>query len=203
MFCGKCGKQIEDDAKVCKWCGQPVEGACPPPEQTQENAVHQNPPHQERRYQTPPHQETPRQTPPVQMASLGISVGLMALCIYFSGLVSGTLLFLAAGYVLLKEKDRWLRAVAVKAVLIVCIFGAVGAGITALENGVYGLNALVSFISSGSMDYMAMQNLCNFLNYVCLILRDVILLVAGIQAFHCNNFRIGFIDRIVNRNIQK
>ena len=203
MFCGKCGKQIEDDAKVCKWCGQPVEGACPPPEQAQERAVHQNPPHQEQRYQTPPHQEAPRQTPPVQMASLGISVGLMALCIYFSGLVSGMLLFLAAGYVLLKEKDRWLRAVAVKAVLIVCIFGAIGAGITALENGVYGLNALVTFISSGYMDYMAIQNLCSFLNYVCLILRDVILLVAGIQAFHCNNFRIGFIDRMVNRNIQK
>lgn len=193
MFCGKCGKQIEDDAKVCKWCGQPVEGACPPPEQAQENTVHQNTPHQEQHYQSPP----------VQMASLGISVGLMALCIYFSGLVSGMLLFLAAGYVLLKEKDRWLRAVAVKAVLIVCIFGAIGAGITALENGVYGLNALVSFISSGSMDYTAMQNLCNFLNYVCLILRDVILLVAGIQAFRCNNFRIGFIDRMVNRNIQK
>ena len=76
MFCGKCGKQIEDDAKVCKWCGQPVEGACPPPEQAQERAVHQNPPHQEQRYQTPPHQEAPRQTPPVQMASLGISEGL-------------------------------------------------------------------------------------------------------------------------------
>ena len=193
MFCGKCGKQIEDDAKVCKWCGQLVEGACPPPNQAQENTVHQNTPHQEQHYQSPP----------VQMASLGISVGLMALCIYFSGLVSGMLLFLAAGYVLLKEKDRWLRAVAVKAVLIVCIFGAIGAGITALENGVYGLNALVTFISSGYMDYMAIQNLCSFLNYVCLILRDVILLVAGIQAFRCNNFRIGFIDRMVNRNIQK
>lgn len=189
MFCGKCGKQIEDDAKVCKWCGQPVEGT----NQTQENPSHQN----------MPHQDIPRQTPPVQMASLGISVGLMALCIYFSGLVSSMLLFLAAGYVLLKEKDRWLRAIAVKAVLIVCIFGAIGAGITALENGVYGLNALVTFISSGSMDYMAIQNLCSFLNYVCLILRDVILLVAGIQALHCNNFRIGFIDRMVNRNIQK
>lgn len=203
MFCGKCGKQIEDDAKVCKWCGQPVEGECPPLNQAQENTVHQNSPHQEQRYQTSPHQEASRQMPPVQMTSLGISVGLMALCIYFSGLVSSMLLFLAAGYVLLKEKDRWLRAIAVKAVLIVCIFGAIGAGITALENGVYGLNALVSFISSGYMDYMAIQNLCNFLNYVCLILRDVILLVAGIQAFHCNNFRIGFIDRIVNRNIQK
>ena len=129
------------------------------------------------------------------MALLGISVGLAAMMIYFSGLISSTILVLAAGYVLLKEEDRWLRAVAAKAILIVCIFGVIGAGITMVENGISGLNYLVMFIGAGPMDRMAVQDLCSFLNYICLIVRDLILLIAGIQALHCNNFRVGFIDR--------
>jgi hypothetical protein len=24
MFCGKCGKQLEDDEIVCPWCGEPT-----------------------------------------------------------------------------------------------------------------------------------------------------------------------------------
>ena len=24
MFCGKCGKQLEDEAVVCPWCGAPT-----------------------------------------------------------------------------------------------------------------------------------------------------------------------------------
>ena len=59
------------------------------------------------------------------------------------------LVVLAAGYVLLKEEDRWLRAVAAKAILIVCIFGVIGAGITMVENGISGLNYLVMFIGAG------------------------------------------------------
>lgn len=93
------------------------------------------------------------------MALLGISVGLAAMMIYFSGLISSTILVLAAGYVLLKEEDRWLRAVAAKAILIVCIFGVIGAGITMVENGISGLNYLVMFIGAGPMDRMAVQDL--------------------------------------------
>ena len=101
------------------------------------------------------------------MALLGISVGLAAMMIYFSGLISNTILVVAAGYVLLKEEDRWLRAVAAKAILIVCIFGAIAAGITMVENGISGFNYLIMMVDAGPLDRMAVQDLCSFLNYAC------------------------------------
>ena len=48
---------------------------------------------------------------------LGITTGLLAALAYFTGCFSGyLLLFLVAGYVLLKEEDEWLRKNVVKAV---------------------------------------------------------------------------------------
>lgn len=195
MFCGKCGKQLEDDAVVCPWCGEATEV------KVGENVVQQ--PENGEHGQNFDDRPNVNREPVKPIALLGISVGLTAMLIYFSGLISSTILVLAAGYVLLKEEDRWLRAVAAKAILIVCIFGAIGAGITMIENGISGLNYLVMFVGAGSLDRMALQDLCSLLDYVCLIIRDLILLIAGIQAFHCNNFRVGFIDRMINRNIQK
>lgn len=111
MLCGKWGKQIEDDAAVCKWCGEPVEsdeesvkGSAPVHEDVQMDS--------EKIYKKPVNKL-------IQMTSLGISVGVAALCIYFSGIVNSVLVFLVAAYILLREQDSWLRAVAVKAVLII------------------------------------------------------------------------------------
>lgn len=196
MFCGKCGKQLEDDEVVCPWCGEAtgVEvGEKRYSQQPENGGYGRNT--KERSYVN--------REPVKPMALLGISVGLAAMMIYFSGLISNTILVVAAGYVLLKEEDRRLRAVAAKAILIVCIFGAIAAGITMVENGISGFNYLIMMVDAGPLDRMAVQDLCSFLNYACLIVRDLVLLIAGIQAFHCNNFRVGFIDRMINRNIQK
>ena len=115
MFCGKCGKQLEDDEVVCPWCGEAtgVEvGEKRYSQQPENGGYGRNT--EERSYVN--------REPVKPMALLGISVGLAAMMIYFSGLISNTILVVAAGYVLLKEEDRWLRAVAAKAILIVCIF---------------------------------------------------------------------------------
>ena len=165
MFCGKCGKQLEDDEIVCPWCGEPT-GV----EAGEKNYSHQ--PESRGYSQNTEERSDVNRAPEKPMALLGISVGLAAMMI-------------------------------AKAILIVCIFGVIGAGITMVENGISGLNYLVMFIGAGPMDRMAVQDLCSFLNYICLIVRDLILLIAGIQALHCNNFRVGFIDRMINRNIRK
>ena len=115
MFCGKCGKQLEDDEVVCPWCGEAtgVEvGEKRYSQQPENGGYGRNT--EERSYVN--------REPVKPMALLGISVGLAAMMIYFSGLISNTILVVAAGYVLLKEEDRWLRAVAAKAILIVCTF---------------------------------------------------------------------------------
>ena len=187
MFCGKCGKQLEDEAVVCPWCGAPT-GVEVGPEIPQ---------------QKPGHGRDGYRSVEKTMTSFGISVGLVAMIIYFSGLVNSTILVLVSGCVLLKEKDRWLRAVAAKAMLLTCMFGLISAGLTTLDNGISGLNYLVMSMGAGSLNRMAVQDFCSFLDYVCMVVRDVIFFIAGIQAFNCNNFKVAFIDRMINRNIQK
>ena len=117
MFCGKCGKQLEDNAVVCPWCGEAT-GIEP-----KEKFVHQQ---ENGGYgQNFDNRSNVNRDAAKPMTLLGISVGLMAMLIYYSGVISSVVLILVAGYVLLKEEDRWLRAVAAKAISIVCIFGAI------------------------------------------------------------------------------
>lgn len=190
MFCGKCGKQLEDNAVVCPWCGEAT-GIEP-----KEKFVHQQ---KNGGYgQNFDNRSNVNRDAAKPMTLLGISVGLMAMLIYFSGVLSSVVLILVAGYVLLKEEDRWLRAVAAKAILIVCIFGAISAGITMMENG--GL-ALALIMAEDSYDET--QNVFSTVNGLVLIVRDLLLLAAGVRAYCYDNYRIGFIDRMINQNIQK
>ncbi|MDR1642503.1 MAG: hypothetical protein LBT59_22680 [Clostridiales bacterium] len=54
---------------------------------------------------------------------LGISAGLLAAIMYFFGLASNsTVLVLIAGYVLISEKDSWLRNAAVKSLVVYIVF---------------------------------------------------------------------------------
>ena len=92
MFCGKCGKQLEDDEVVCPWCGEAtgVEvGEKRYSQQPENGGYGRNT--EERSYVN--------REPVKPMALLGISVGLAAMMIYFSGLISNTILVVAAGYV--------------------------------------------------------------------------------------------------------
>ena len=194
MFCGKCGKQLEDNAVVCPWCGEAT-GIEP-----KEKFVHQQ---ENGGYgQNFDNRSNVNRDAAKPMTLLGISVGLMAMLIYFSGVLSSVVLILVAGYVLLKEEDRWLRAVAAKAILIVCIFGAISAVITMSENGILGVNYLAMMIGT-DLDQIAVQNFFSFLNGIALFIRDLILLGAGIRALRYDNLRVGFIDRMINQNIQK
>ena len=54
----------------------------------------------------------------MEKTKLGISVALTAALLYFLGLISPIALVVAAGYVLIAEKDQWLRKSAVQALAI-------------------------------------------------------------------------------------
>ncbi|WP_274422079.1 zinc-ribbon domain-containing protein [Blautia sp. XA-2221] len=190
MFCGKCGKQLEDNAVVCPWCGEAT-GIEP-----KEKFVHQQ---ENGGYgQNFDNRSNVNRDAAKPMTLLGISVGLMAMLIYYSGVISSVVLILVAGYVLLKEEDRWLRAVAAKAISIVCIFGAISGVIIMMENAF-----LASLLVLGEEWRMPIQDIFSSLNSIALFIRDFILLGAGTRALRYDNLRVGFIDRMINQNIQK
>lgn len=176
MYCGKCGRQIEENAKICKWCGEP----------------------------TGIEQETkPEAKPETSKTALGVSVCLMGAGVYWLGLVSDLAAIILIGYILLKEKDIWLRAVALKSVTIIAVFAALGGIFYIIQNVLDGFNSLLVVVGSISLGYTSLYQICGLLLIICKIVKDVILLVSGYQAWHFKNFRLGFLDKIVNKSIDK
>lgn len=293
MFCGKCGKEIEDDALTCKYCGasteeeldemddQPTIGldemiahqearkatekkeeaqpenqkvplAKPQPESAAQagaqngQQVNQQPSGQNgpqpnsqngpqpgtqgnfqarpkmggpKAFQAGPQMGGPngpqpgqgpyvqpqqmRQTAPAPMpkAALGVSIGILAAATYWTGLISDLVAILLIGYILIKEEDNWLRSVALKAGIIIVGMAAITTVTGFFTQGVNGFNALLNLFDRDQFYNTVLGRIGTLLDYICLIVKDVVLLIAGYQAFRYQDFRIGFIDRIVYNHL--
>ena len=205
MYCGKCGKVIDDAATVCPWCGSPTEDvqrdAGPEKIPGRENP-HMNPARNNRRL---------REAASSQMTEIGITVAFLAALIYWSGLISNmpVITVLLAGYVLIREKEQWLRAVALKAVTIIVCFALLLGFINLLvyfkDVMVNIINMMLSTISSGSnydqVTGEAFRDILDILKYIILFIRDLFLILSGFMALKYKNMRIPVIDKMVNRHI--
>lgn len=172
MYCGKCGREIEENAKICKWCGEPTDIA----------------------------QEVKTE---VSKTALGVSVCLMGAGAYWLGLVSDLAAIILVGYILLMEKDIWLRAVALKSITIIAVFAALEGIFYIIQNALDGFNSLLVVVGSISLGYTKLYQICGLLLIICKIAKDVILLVSGYQAWHFKNFKLGSLDKMVNKSINQ
>ena len=188
-FCRNCGKEIDDKSVTCPICGAPV-AAAPGQGQTDKK-------------------EAPAAAG-VKMAEIGISIALFAALIYWSGLMGSipVVPVLLAGYVLIKEKDQWLRAVALKVIAIMVCFGLLFGFINLLvyfkEVMVDIINMLLTTISLGTADRITgvfFTDILNILTYIVLFIRDLFLILSGFKALKYRNLRIPVIDDLVNRHI--
>lgn len=217
MFCVKCGNEIEDTAEVCKWCGQAIE-------KRSEGAADSATVHMESRI--PEHTRTEEETQKTDaewtaantqaaqpqykaqaaneriMALIGVEICVIGAGMYWLGIINELAAFLLIGYVLLKEKDVWLRAVAVKSAALMIGFGLLTALVGILRDSVDGMYSLVYILSTVSVGTNATYRFCTLLNTIIEIVKDVLLLVCGCQALHYKNVKIGFLDQFVNKNIR-
>jgi len=205
MYCGKCGKVIDDAATVCPWCNSPTEAGlkdAEPEKMTGRETPHMNPARNNRRL---------REAASSQMTEIGITVAFFAALIYWSGLISNmpVITVLLAGYVLIREKEQWLRAVALKAVTIIVCFALLLGFINLLvyfkDVMVNIINMMLSTISAGSsynqVTGAAFRDILDILKYIVLFIRDLFLILSGFMALKYKNMRIPVIDKMVNRHI--
>lgn len=205
MYCGKCGKVIDDAATVCPWCNSPTEAVPKDVESekmTGRETPHMNPARNNRRI---------REAASSQMTEIGITVAFFAALIYWSGLISNmpVITVLLAGYVLIREKEQWLRAVALKAVTIIVCFALLLGFINLLvyfkDVMVNIINMMLSTISVGSyynqVTGAAFRDILDILKYIVLFIRDLFLILSGFMALKYKNMRIPVIDKMVNRHI--
>ena len=121
----------------------------------------------------------------MEKTKLGISVGLMGailwLVCYYSGYIGA---LLVAGYILIAEKDEWLKKLAVKAVVLMLAFSVAASVIYLLPNLISCINSIVS-IFGGSFYLSFISNLATMLaTLLDFVEKIVFIILAALAAMH-------------------
>lgn len=136
----------------------------------------------------------------LEKAGIGISVGMLAAGLYFLGLVSLLGLLVVGGYVLLFEKNAWLKRCAVKAVAIVIAF--------ALLSHLVGLGNDVIQILNGILSWFRVPHMLSWplslntiANAILHGLEFLILAFLGIKALIQGDVKVPGIDNAINKHM--
>ena len=137
----------------------------------------------------------------MEKTKLGISVELMAvlavLACYFGGYTG---LFLVVGYILIAEKDEWLKKVAVKAAVITFGFAFISAVIYLIPNIVNFVDTILSIITIDF--YIPMLDvLINIVNSALNLVEKFVFLIMAFMALKHNSFDIPVVDAFVDKHL--
>ncbi|MDE6103181.1 MAG: hypothetical protein K2F60_01485, partial [Oscillospiraceae bacterium] len=126
---------------------------------------------------------------------LGISANVMSAILYFTALFGGYVpLFIAAGYVLIREENTFLRKSAYKSVALLLFFSGLSMILSSLNEilSIFG-NLFDTFIE-------VPLNFDDILISVILLIKTVVFVIFGIMAFKQEDIRIPPIDDAVDKN---
>lgn len=129
---------------------------------------------------------------------LGVSIALVGAAMYFLGALSFTPAVLLAGYVLIAEQNEWLKRQAAKMIGVVVVFGLLSIAVGWIDDLVSILNIIVRWFDKGA--YLSVPaNLTSLCQYIISIAKEVILLVMGFMALGMKNFKLGIVDKQLDK----
>lgn len=131
---------------------------------------------------------------------LGVSAGLAGAAVYFLGTVSLIPAFLLAGYILLFEDNDWLKYQAVKAIVIVVVFGAINVGLNCIDDVFYVLNQVVGIVIK-DVNIQVPFGLTGILSTLCSMFKNILLILSGMNALNFKTIYAGGIDNLVSKNM--
>ena len=125
---------------------------------------------------------------------LGISAGMMGAILYFTALFGGYVpLFIAAGYVLIKEENTFVRKAAFKSIVLLLFFSAVS---TLLSS----FNEILSIIGNLFDTFIKVPlNFDDIFNSIISLIKTVVFVIFGIMAFKQEDIRIPPIDDAIDK----
>ncbi len=135
----------------------------------------------------------------MKKTSLGIPCGVMAAVMYIVCLYSGALgTLLTAGYILLKEKDEWLKNQAVKAVLLMLVFGVASIVLGLIPDTISLLSSLLN-VFGGTLSIPVVSNVVYFADNMIGYAKVIIFLMLAYKSLSCRDVKVPFVDKIVNK----
>lgn len=133
---------------------------------------------------------------PMEKTKLGLSTGIVAavafLMFLFGGYTTGLLVL---GYVLICEEDRWLKATALKALLLAVAFSVVNFVIGLLPELISILSSLLE-IFGGHLYISFISNVANFFGNVVSLLRWVAFAGLAVLALKNKSVPVKFVDNL-------
>ena len=128
---------------------------------------------------------------------LGLSVGVTAMGIYLLGLFGGYVaLLLVVGYVLLAEKDAWLRKAAVKALVLAMLFTLASYAIHLLPDVLGVLNSFLNTFEV-SFRYYWLTSLVNALQGALNIFETLLFVYMALKAQNRVDVPVSFVDNLL------
>lgn len=133
-------------------------------------------------------------------SKLGISANLLAAIVYLLGLFGNTVaLVIAAGYVLIREDDEWLRKSAIKA-LVIHVFLTALTYVIAFVPGVFeAINSFIGIFKS-SFNYSTLIRIQSFLDDAITVVRYAAFLVLAFLALKGKSAAIPGVDDAVQKH---
>lgn len=136
----------------------------------------------------------------MEKSKLGISVGLLGAITCITALCGGfTPTFLLVGFILLTEKNEWLKKLSVKVALIMVVFSALSSVIYLIPDAIGAINDL-TMVFGKSFSISFVSNLVYFCTDVVNILEKVVLLILALKALSMGDVVVGPIDNVINKH---
>lgn len=138
----------------------------------------------------------------MQKSKLGISVNLLGAIACFAALFSGYMVTaLIMGYVLLMEQNEWLKKTVVKAMLVLIVFSAANAIIGLIPDAISLISSILG-IFGGYFSLSFLTSLVSACREALSIVQKLLLLLMGYKALNMGVVKIGFIDRVVDKQFE-
>ena len=133
---------------------------------------------------------------------LGISAGAFAALTFLMAIYGGyTVILLAIGYVLIAERNDWLRTTVVKAGVIMLFFSIVSTLLYAIPDLLGWINSFLNIFDK-RFSYSVVTNIVRFLDDTLVIIRRVLFLLLALFALSMKTIKIGFVDKFVAKHLQ-
>ena len=135
----------------------------------------------------------------MEKTKLGISVELLGVIVFAAALFGGYFpLLLAAGYILLREENEWLRKSAVQAVTTSIVFSFLIYTVGLIPDALDWFGSLINIFGT-SFYFSVVNGIINAVTSALSIIREVLFLLMILKAFKQESIQVPVVDKIIEK----